>query len=627
MASSPPSSDTDFEESQLSSQCSKSDVMYSVLETAAARIRNCDFVDAISILDTLEQESIATGSLDFLARCSELQAEIQIYIGNYKEGLRYLLRCNAGGATAMLAARITLGSPCKLAAAEIASSLATLLSECISRCTETGSQGSIDAPVMLLELLSRSGKLSSIQKWLTFIYSQGLSDSNLRSAPTLAPCLRMISTIHHDWLHDNVDVRAISMPLVPFGPPDSVDTDDNVELVHNLSTAVNDTVFRKGQFVYYVPFIWKSILGLVKELQKVECCENENGLDYVNVSVVEHSVSAYRDVIRNNRASPNKRRGISFGTTSRGILWRSTDRWLKTRHLSLERLPSFDRNYLTSIYMEQRVSRILAERLRVRLSWTIRDLALLFFDVLSRYYHLLDRNREQLTLYLCILLTFICDDYRSEVYSGSLSSGVFYTTPSKSDLRLIHSSDTTLSRLREVLARSGIQCICLILSTLRRPSGGLRQCAKQVGIDDPYGFMHHTFARLSSLMLFYFATKRQETLQLVVMRARLLFAFAKDTIREHFPRRGLLIRGRSRDAYIHVRSITTCLRALHRKACTLVLRQMSRNAHLMLSIRHRESNVNFHNSTTHGTFDLGVAAIERRWLNLTLILRRYKLKM
>ncbi|GFE54557.1 integral membrane protein protein, putative [Babesia ovis] len=613
------------------------DNLKAVIETAKSLIRSYDLLDALTILDSLEQEATSSNAGYLLSICSELQAEVYIYLGDYKKALCCLLRCNASCTTSTLAARIAFNSGDTKLISELSPCLADLLSSYASRPGNVASTLWMDPLIMLVESLCRSGRLYTMQNWLQFVLSQSCHTRRLRSAPSIGPCLRLISAIHRDWLlqdsttesptsqsaHLHAGTSPTSKPYATFVPSVTRDksSPDNLDLVTRLSEALGTSSRQSHQLLFYTKSLWLTLETFAKDMQR----NHDSGTTKVIVSMVDCdqapiSVPPLRKSakIANNIPYRNSKRPKTGKSTIHSVGVYSQRVPLKSAHLSFKRNYLYSRSRLASSQMEFRILAILAKRMQDRESWDLCDISLLFLDVLSRYHRVLELNQPHYVTCLGILFNRICDMLKDYTYTSS--STTIFTSPSVCDSRIIYGSTPRHLLFRKILLRSGVYILSIILSTMQYSVTTLRSCCNNFGINDPLSFMRSVFTRLSSLVVFICNSGFCIYPRHFVLQARVLFVLGKRLIREDFPRRTRIIRRRYRDAYMSLASIVQCLYLLFATSYSATLSCFRTNPHLVLSLRRHGHHVNFHNLRTQRRFNFGTVAIERLWRSLKLFL-------
>ncbi|GIX64605.1 DUF2125 domain-containing protein [Babesia caballi] len=611
--------------------------MYAALADAAAMLHNYDFVDAFTILKGVEQHAFGVGDAGVLTQCSELQAGIHLYLGDHGDALRYLKRCNFSFSTALLAARVALHASLHQSVPELSSAVADLLAACVP---PSGSDERHPADVidMILENLSISGRLCGLQEWAASVTDEREGIRILRVTRAVNASLKLICLLHGEWLLDYNTSTHYTAPCISIPRPCSRDAESSpdVRTLHSICKSAFRGISRQYDYVFYTDSLWQSLLDLLQLLIHVEECAPNNGECIIRVGVVNGNPpsdsdpshvtpAAATDCLR-RRCKCTSKCLYSRPKAARSNLRTRARAFMNKMPLSLERRGGLRWQFGPSCAMDRRVTRVLERVLRAETAWPVQELAMVFFDVLSRYHHLLDRNRERTAVYTCFLFCFICESLKTDDQLRSALNGLFYSAPSTVDIRLLYGTDRLRSRLRGILRRSGVRVLCLCLDAMRCNPAALRALCAPLSVDDPQEFLSATFGQLSSLLLFLCMAQPGAHLAAVVMRARVLYVMAQRLIIEHFPRRDSVVGLQGRGAFEAVAAISGCLRSLYLAANSFVLHALGQNPHMTIALRHRHSRLNFHNSLTLGSFDLGVSAVERRMLRIECILSRYRME-
>ncbi|CDR95081.1 hypothetical protein, conserved [Babesia bigemina] len=612
----------------------------SALSTASGLIRNYDYLEALSLLRDAEREYAECGDSEVLSRFSELQAEIHVLLGDHKEALRCLQRSNFSRTSAIAAARIALHVKCKSTAADISASVCDLLTRCMSSCSDER-RIPPDTHALLLEWSRRAGRLSHLHDWTVRAKRRGGGIRFFRDYPSLTPYLRTILLLQREWLLDGIDSQERVTPYVTLEPLRYVDPacDSGAALVRSICDGVEHTLQRERHFVFYVDSLPLALACLTRQLRELDGSTLDRLHTKRRVDVVEGDCAS-RDaespeerVFANNNVTDRPAKAMRLNPTNcesrsrrRPILTsrRGSARPRKRKQCLPEGTGRLPRGPLPSRSMERRVSRVISERICMRAHWSFFELALLFFEVLSRYHHLLGCRREMYTLYLCLLLHYIRRGLAWRYESQSMSNGCLFSSAPTVDVRLLNDPDDACASFRQTLRRCGVRVLCLMADVMRCPPSALEDLCDAIPIDCPTDLLNEAFGHLSSmLLLLAHPYGAQHGHGDVVLRARVLFVMAKRLIRENLPRRGAVLGPRCSRALRALKDIEICLQTLRVSAQALSFAEMRRNAHLVLCLRHRGCGVNFHSSLTHGASALGAAAVDRRWSSVARTLQGY----
>ncbi|GBE61696.1 PTS lactose transporter subunit IIC, putative [Babesia ovata] len=615
----------------------------SVLSTAAGLIRNYDYLEALSLLRDFEKVYTDNGDAEALSHISGLQAEIHVLLGEYKEAMRCLQRSTFSRTSALAAAGVALHVKPKSKATDLSASISDMLTRCMSNCSDEDHIPP-NTHALLLEWSRRAGRLSQLHDWTVRAKKRGGGIRFFRDYPSLAPYLRTIALLQCEWLVDCGASQEGIIPYVTLDPLSYMDpaSDSGTALIRSICDGVEYALHRERHFVFYAGSLPLSLICLTRHLKelggstldRLHSKRRVNVVDgdgasrntespeervFVKTKAAERPTKFMRLTPTSYESRPRRRRIVG---SRRGSAWPCR----RKQRMSLERTGRYPRHLMPSRGMEKRVSHIISERLRMHSHWSFFELGMLFFEVLSRYHHLLARNREMYTLYLCLLLHYIRRGLSWRYQSQSMSNGCLFTPSPPVDAWLLNDHDPICVRFRQTLRLCGPSVLCLIADVIRCPSAALADLSDGLPVGSPAELLNAAFGHLSSLLLLLASPSGAQTdLGDVVLRARVLFVMAKRLIREHLPRRGAVLGPRCRSALRALSDTEICLKALHASAQAQSYVGMRSNVHLLLCLRHRGRKVNFHNSLTHGSFDLGAAAVDRRWLSVLRTLQGYSM--
>ncbi|EDO06200.1 hypothetical protein BBOV_II002440 [Babesia bovis T2Bo] len=610
------------------------DNVNNALQQASVCIDRYEFLDALAILDPLVVEASLHGDYEVVEPCSALQAEVYTYLRNYDKAVQSLMGCKANPKTVDLAARIALMSDNTIVVSDLSYPLIELMSFYIDSSKNKDARWSSCTVVQIIELLCRSGRLFDLHNWLHLYMKNSGNYRLLRGAPTLNRCLRLISHIHRNWFVKPPRVNVVDpnyKPYVTFKPDMAGITPlpENLWYVSTLSGALKNSSSQVRQLVFHPNSFLKTLEHFIQDLRSA--CIPSHRLNGTTIKITFADCSG-----SNVPLSPDWRyTGSRTSKRSKSNSPATGSHYVKsikhckqvghlTRHLSLYRKGHVLRRSTATSLLEAHMFSVFYHRLRNKHEVPLCELALLFFDVLLRYHHLLGPLRLQCAMYLGCLFNCIFDCLNELRTSSTTNSAVFVTTSLVSDVNLVDKKDAWNATFRKVLLRSGAKLLFSVIHARETHITVLRGICQPIGILYPHSFLRQFSTRLTSVLLHLASVGDKSGYDLLLLNARVLFVLGKRLVSEHLPRRINVVRKRSRDVFHTFKTMIKCIKSIFTLVYSRALSDLRRNPHVALCLRHRDGNVNFHNSLTGAVYDSEVAVVERYLLSLRSDLRRYK---
>lgn len=617
------------------------------LDTAAAMCQSYDFLDAMNLMHKVESKLLKTSNTELLGRCALMQAEIYICMGDHESALRCLLKCQFSGLAGRLISRIALSSCSTRACNDISLLVVDLLASCISQDSSDVDDGASESRLLMLDCLCRLGNVAAIRDYVDTT-SVSMLQADRRNARYLhrllcniRPMLEVIQSLPREWLHLSKRQRIDCAPYITMFRQGSMEpqTSGCTDAVRRMATCVQyafsgGRILRVGNRSLFLCLL--EFVLLINDMDKYGEDMNEClvRLDFQAPAVPSDSVDVSSDIVTlvKRRAKRKVKGRISSAAISNVESSTSSavehpvkvPGCLATSYLSLHRRGISLCKDFFSFSTDHIVLRELRDMLvQKQQMWSMVDLGLTFLEVISRYQHLLMPHYDKYTIYICYILYFLCENMK-ENQNSSVSSGRIFLRDFAKEASLLMGSESQNTRIRQLLRRSGVVILSMILNTMSCTPAVLRDICSPLSINDPQEFLDYMFRQVNSLLLFECARSTPMSTENVILRARVLYVMAKHIMWKHFAKRSV-VTARSMHHFVLVRDIARCLHSLLVLAHSMVLSALSRNIHLRLSVRHAASRVNFHSSLTVGSFSLGVSCIERRYLSLLNELRKGRL--
>ncbi|KAK1442661.1 hypothetical protein BgAZ_301790 [Babesia gibsoni] len=609
-----------------------------------------EFYKALNLLNKVESRTKKNGSDELIERCSLMQAEIYVRMGQHENALRALLKCSCRISSVKLLAQMILTTDATKDNKELVSMATDLLAKCLLNASSDDAAALSQCRLLYLDGLCRLSKVTTVKDYVEYIGDEELKANGQggrylhQVLSKVRPLLRATSKIKQAWLKPTNLPASRHPPYVTLFKNNELDpgVEPYAEVISHIASVANYATLDEHVLLLGDCSFYYSLLQFVELLKDMERYDQNVNEPSVRVSL-EDTPKAMKDLdvtagilntVKMRTKRNYKRRALydamNGGETQPSQLEESRTevktRCLDTTNLSLNRIGTPTWKTLSSVCMDHKVRQSLSEILKRRSLWSVGEIGLVMFEVLCRNKHLLIGNHEKYTICLCYILYFLWENVNDYNNREIVSSGCLFLHDNVKDSRLLCSFSPMQKRIRKHLKRSGTTILCLILDTMKSTATILHDISSPLSIKDPQEFLRYMFRQLNSILLQECAPNGPPSLKGIILRSRLVFVMAKYILWDKLPKKTAVLSPKyARYLYI-VEDITKCLHSLLLLAHSMTLSESSKNIHLRLARSIHDGRFNFHNSLTSGSFALDVKCVERRYLNLYNTLKKFTLK-